>query len=821
MKRFSQWSLRTKLATALSAFLGVISLAIYVEVPSRLRTQAVAATLENAFTMTEMTAFDLGAALYFEDGPGLEESLGAVRRNADLVYVMVTDRGGRLAAGFNMDLAERIGSRAIRMEPRRLGVIPPGTPKPRSEGGFSADDRVYQVASPVSYNGRDIGRVTVGLSLDRLNGEIAGTRRTIAIVCLVIFLAGIVAVFGLSTIFTEPLGRIVAASQVIAAGDLSARAPVRHDDEVGRLASAFNGMVERLEAAQRELASRNRGLEERYRLFVERNLAGVYVETAGGRSLDCNDACARLFGYDSARQFLEEGATIATEDPGDREALLVRLRHEGAVANHEVALRRRDGQVVWALESVRLIDGGPGEEAILEGILLDITDRKKAAQEIERRAMHDELTLLPNRNLFADRMGVALSLARRTQATPAILFLDVDDLKVVNDTLGHATGDLLLRMIADRLRACLREGDTVARVGGDEFTVLLPGVPGEEEAADVARKILAKVSEPYFVAEDELHVTASVGVAIYPRNGETPENLLRSADSAMYRVKVAGGNGFELAERVPSRKALGRLSLEEELRRGLERGEFVLHYQPQVNIRTNAIVGFEALVRWNHPEQVLVQPKGFISLAEYSGLIIPIGEWVLHEACRQMKVWQNSGLTELNVAVNVSARQFYQRDFMGMVRRVLKKSGLRPGSLEIEITESLAIQKSDWSNRILEELKEMGVGIALDDFGTGQSSLSYLRRFPIDSVKIDQSFVRDLTQNANVDSIVIATLLLANRIALRTVAEGVETTGQLEFLREHGCREMQGYLVSRALPAAEIEERFLRPLLVRGAGAGA
>jgi diguanylate cyclase (GGDEF)-like protein/PAS domain S-box-containing protein len=813
VRPFSQWSLRTKLAAALSAFLGVISLSIFVELPARLRSQAVSATVENAFTMTELAAFDLGAALFFEDGPGLEESLSAVRRDADLVYVVVTDRGGRVAAGFNADLAERSGYRSIPMAPRRLGAIPPGAPKPRSEGGFAPDDRVYQVSSPVSYNGRDIGRVTLGLSLDRLNAEIAGSRRTIALVCLVIFLTGIATVFALSTVFTEPLGRIVAASQVIAGGDLTARAPVRHDDEVGRLARAFNGMVDRLEAAQRELASRNRGLEERYRLFVERNLAGVYVVTADGRPLDCNDACARLFGFESAREFLEEGGAIATVDPGDRAALLVRLRHEGAVSNHEVALRRRDGQVVWALESVRLIDEGPGEEAILEGILLDITDRKRAELEVERRALHDELTLLPNRNLFGDRLGVALSLARRTQATPAVLFLDVDDLKVVNDTLGHGTGDLLLRMIADRLRACLREGDTVARIGGDEFTILLPAVPGENEAVDVARKILEKLSEPYFVADDELHVTASVGVAMYPKNGETPESLLRSADSAMYRVKVAGGNGLEIAEQVPSQKALGRLSLEEELRRGLERGEFVLHYQPQVNIRTNAIVGFEALVRWNHPEQILVEPKGFISLAEYSGLIIPIGEWVLHEACRQMKDWEDRGLEGLSVAVNVSARQFYQRDFMGMVRRVLRKTGLRPGSLELEITESLAVQKSDWSNRILDELKEMGVGIALDDFGTGQSSLSYLRRFPIDSVKIDQSFVKDLTRNSNVDSIVIATLLLANRIALRTVAEGVETAGQLEFLREHGCLEMQGYLVSRALPANELEERFIRPLL--------
>ncbi len=811
MTRFSKWPLRTKLAVVLSILIGVISLAVFIEEPARLRSQAFSLTAENSFTTTEMAAFDVGAALFFRDAPSLEESLNAVRRDANVVWVAVKDAEGKLVAGFNEELARRSGA-AIAMAPRRLGAVPPGAPAPRSSGGLSADGRVYQVTAPVAYNGRDIGTLTVGFSLDGLNAEIARSRREIALLCLVIFLLGIATVFALSTVFTEPLGRIVAASQLIAGGDLTARAPVRHDDEVGRLARAFNGMVDRLEAAQRELASRNRGLEERYRLFVERNLAGVYVETAGGHVIDCNDACARLLGWASAAEFLERGGTIKTVEPGGREALLARLRHEGAVANHEVELERRDGSTLWALENVRLIGEGHGEDDVLEGIFLDITDRKSAEREIERRALHDELTGLPNRNLFADRLAFALSLARRTGQTPAVLFLDVDDLKVVNDTLGHATGDALLRMLADRLRACLREGDTVARIGGDEFTVLLPAVPAEEAATDVARKILEKVSEPFFVGDDEIHVRASVGVAVYPRHGESPESLLRAADGAMYRVKVAGGCGFELAERVETPQGPGRLSLEEELRRGLERGEFVLHYQPQVNIRSGTIVGFEALVRWHHPEQLLVEPKGFISLAEYSGLIIPIGEWVLFEACRQMKAWRDEGLAGMKVSVNVSSRQFYQRDFMGMVRRVLRKTGLPPGSLELEITESLAIQKSDWSAKILEELKEMGVGIALDDFGTGQSSLSYLRRFPIDSVKIDKSFVQDLTRNANVDSIVIATLLLANRIALRTIAEGVETDGQLAFLREHGCLEMQGYLVSRALPAAEIEDRFLKPL---------
>jgi diguanylate cyclase (GGDEF)-like protein len=399
------------------------------------------------------------------------------------------------------------------------------------------------------------------------------------------------------------------------------------------------------------------------------------------------------------------------------------------------------------------------------------------------------------------------------------MFVDLDDLKIVNDTVGHATGDQLLRMVAERLTGSVRKEDTVARVGGDEFTVLLPQVASDEAAADLARKILERLSEPYIVGGDELRVTASIGIAVFPKHGDSPDSLLKSADGAMYRVKVKGGNGCQVSSQFAKRKGPGRLSLEEELRRALEHEEFELHYQPQVDLETGSITATEALIRWRHPEQVLIQPAGFISLAEYTGLIIPIGEWVLYEACRQMKAWQNAGLPSMRVAVNVSARQFYRRDFIGVIDRLLRKADLEPGSLELEITESLAMQKSDRSIRMLQKLKEMGVSIALDDFGTGQSSLSYLHRFPIDTVKIDRSFVQDLTKNTSVDSIVIATLLLANRIGLRTVAEGVENEAQREFLKEFGCKEFQGFLFSRPLPAEALERRYFGPLIAkRGSG---
>jgi diguanylate cyclase (GGDEF)-like protein/PAS domain S-box-containing protein len=843
VKRFSRWSVRTKLVAVISAFIGLISLAIFIDVPVRLRRQAVTSVVEKTHALTEMAAFNVGAALYFEDRVGVAESLAAVRANADLVYIVVFDQSGHVLESFNRELAERYGFEEIVMTPRARGGGPPGAPLPRTEGGFSSDDRIYQARSPVTYNGRGVGRIYLGLSLDRLNTEVGRSRATIALVSLLIFVIGMITVFALSTVVTEPLGRIVKTAQLIAAGDLSSRAPVRFDDEVGRLARSFNEMVDKLGTAQRELADLNRDLErrvdvrtrelkgeiedrkrvekalrlseERYRLLIERNLAGVYVTTEEGRVLTCNDAFARLLGYESGRGLLEEEGSFPYFDAGDRTRLLKRLRQEGAVSNREVRLQDREGQAVWALENVRLVEGDAGEPAILEGILLDITDHKLAEQETEHRALHDALTQLPNRTLLNDRIEVALAMARRAGVIPAIMFLDVDELKVINDTLGHATGDQLLRMVAERLTGSLREEDTVARVGGDEFTVLLPVVASEEAAVDVARKILERLSEPYIVGGDELHVTVSIGVAIFPKHGDSPDRLLKSADGAMYGVKVAGGNGVQVSSQLADRKALGRLSLEEELRRALEHEEFELHYQPQVDLETRSITGIEALVRWRHPDQVLIEPAGFISLAEYTGLIIPIGEWILYEACRQMKEWQNAGLPSMRVAVNISARQFYQRDFIGVIDRILRRAGLEAGRLELEITESLAMQKSDWSIRMLEKLKEMGVSIALDDFGTGQSSLSYLRRFPIDTLKIDQTFVLDLTKNTSVDSIVIATLLLANRIGLRTVAEGVETEGQFQFLKEFGCKEFQGYLFSRPLPAEALERQYFGPLMAK------
>lgn len=844
MKLFSRWSLRTKLSVVVSAVIGLVSLAIFVDVPSRLRAQALEEVVDKAHTLAAMSAVNAGSALASEDRSGVEEALAAVRQNADLVYELVFDGSGRVVAAFNRDLAERYGFRAIPMAPRARGAVPPGAAARRTVGGFSPDDRAYQVEAPVVHRGRRVGQLYLALSLDGLNAEIRRSRSRIALLSLVIFVFGVAAVFGLSTLVTGPLSRIASTTRAIADGDIGSRAPVRFDDEVGRLAGSFNEMVDRLQSAHRELADLNRSLEQRvrdrtrelteeveerrrvesalrkseekHRLFLERNLAGVYVADESGTLLTCNDACARLIGYESGAELVSNGGAIETWDPRDRVLLLEKLRREGVVSNQEVALRTRTGEQVWALENVRMIPGAPGGAAVLEGILLDINDRKRTQQEIENRALFDGLTGLPNRLLFQDRIRVAVAHARRSRATLAVMFLDLDDLKVINDTLGHSTGDQLLVLMAKRLKACLRAEDTFARMGGDEFVVLLPATSDEASAEDVAEKILVRASEPYLVGDEELHTSVSIGVALFPRDGEDPDSLLKAADAAMYRVKLSGGNRVQLASRFESVVAPGRYSLEEQLESAIRREEFVAFYQPQVDVRNRNVVGYEALVRWRHPEGTIVQPSGFIALAEQTGRIIPIGEIMLRQACRHIVALHAGGRPGLRVGVNVSPRQFYQRDFIGMVRRVLEETGLEPRLLELEITESLALQRTDRSMQMLRELKNIGVGIAMDDFGTGQSSLTYLHRFPIDAVKIDQSFVREVGRHRNVDAIVIATLLLANRIEIRTVAEGVETEVQRVFLEENGCREMQGYLVSPPLPAEEVEIAVAPPPLSPG-----
>ena len=441
-----------------------------------------------------------------------------------------------------------------------------------------------------------------------------------------------------------------------------------------------------------------------------------------------------------------------------------------------------------------------------------LEDEREASElatvEMEHLAYHDALTGLPNRPLFIDRLIVALAQASRSDQKLAVFFLDLDRFKDINDSIGHSTGDVLLKAVAERIRRCIREGDTVARFGGDEFTLLIPRIDNVEDAAKIAQKILETLKIPFAIADHELFVTTSIGISVYPTDGVDPETLVRNADTAMYRAKDQGRDNYQLYAPAMNARALERLALENMLRKALSHRELVLFYQPVADMRTKSIVGVEALIRWNHPEMGLVSPAHFISVAESSGLIIPIGEWVLRTACRQTKHWQKRINPHMTVAVNLSARQFQQANLAEQVAEALEETGLEAKYLELEITESNAMQNAENTIYTLRDLKALGVRIAMDDFGTGYSSLSYLKRFPIDTLKLDQSFVREITTDPSDAAIVTAVIAMAHSLDLKVIGEGVETNEQFAFLQQQRCDYMQGYLFS-APQAAESLEPYL------------
>ena len=449
-----------------------------------------------------------------------------------------------------------------------------------------------------------------------------------------------------------------------------------------------------------------------------------------------------------------------------------------------------------------------GEIVGVIGLIRDVTQRKEAEQQIEYQAYHDALTGLANRRLFQEHLSLALALAQRRTSTVAVLFLDLDHFKVINDSLGHTIGDELLREISRRLRGSVREGDTVARVGGDEFTVVLQELPGGDAAAVVAQKILRTVAEPIEIGGHRLYVTTSIGITLFPEDGDDAETLLRHADTAMYRAKAEGRNTYQMATRELSRTTHERMMLENGLHHALEHGEFALLYQPQIESDDGelSIVGMEALLRWNHPQRGVVTPEHFIGLAEDRGLILPIGDWVIREACHAARRFHDHGFPRFRVAVNLSARQFRDPSLLSTVESALADSGIDPRTLELEITESVAMQDVELTMSALTEFRKRGVTIAIDDFGTGHSSLSYLKRFPIDALKIDKGFVLDLPDKFEDAAIVSSVIQLANGLGLRVIAEGVEKREQLDFLRDAGCRELQGYYFSYPVPLEEVEK---------------
>lgn len=450
--------------------------------------------------------------------------------------------------------------------------------------------------------------------------------------------------------------------------------------------------------------------------------------------------------------------------------------------------------------SPTVLDGRPMLLVIAE----DVTRYKSIEEDLLHLASHDALTGLPNRTLLRERLARAITVSHRTNRMVAVMFIDLDRFKNINDSLGHGAGDKVIVETARRLSGCLRDCDTVARLGGDEFVVVLGEVARIENVARVAQKILAAMRVPMELHGQEVSTLGSIGVSMFPKDGMDIETLLMNADVAMYQAKDAGRGTFQFYAQEMNAQTLERLRLEGGLRRALERSEFVLHYQPQVDLRTGAVVGFEALLRWQPPGQKMVLPSDFIPIAEDTGLIVPIGEWVIRSACAQLRAWHDMGYSSLHVAVNLSARQFQQPDLAEMVAAILEQTGCDPSMLELELTESMIMKSPEVAIATQRKLTAMGVKLAIDDFGTGYSSLNYLKRFPIHALKIDQSFVRDLTTDQNDATIAKAVIALAHSMQLKVLAEGVETPEQLAFLREHHCDLMQGYHFSKPVPADQV-----------------
>jgi diguanylate cyclase (GGDEF)-like protein/PAS domain S-box-containing protein len=729
----------------------------------------------------------------------LESIVDDLGRRPDVIYIGVLDWDGSLivgsiASGPDARILEAI-SRTARVERRRAFQV--------------GADGLY-VSAPVAFRSGLTGAVSVGLSRDGMLAQAAALRERTIYLAMLFLSAGMLLTYLLMRRITRPLAQLIESTKAVSLGRLDARITVQSRDELRQLADAFNRMLDRLDATT---VSRD------YMTDILQSMSeALVVLSRDGRISLANRAMCRLVGHSERelRGMLFE-RLLAGQAGARAIDLTGTLQRDGVLDHVESNYLHRSGHPIAVLVSGALMRAADGAVQAMICIAQDNRERKRHEEQVRQLAYFDAVTGLPNRVQFHHALDAALQEARRHGTKLAVLFLDVDRFKRINDTLGHAKGDHLLQIFAERLAHGVRRSDTVARgdwqgedstvarLGGDEFTILLRQIESGDDAARVAGRILEALNAPFDLGGHEVVVDASIGIALYPDDGRNADGLLMHADLAMYHAKARGRANFQFYHRELNAKAMERLWLESELRRALLLEQLSLEFQPQLDLALDTVIGVEALLRWHHPERGRIPPDKFIPLAEESGLIGPIGLWVLNSACAQARAWLDQGLGEIRVAVNISSEQLRHAHFVDQVAQALAASGLPPRLLELEITESTAMAEPEIMVPRLTELKGMGVDLAIDDFGTGYSSLTYLQRFPLDRLKIDRSFVRHVVSSTNDAGIVTAIIAMAHRLSFEVIAEGVETEDQLDFLRAHGCDQVQGYLASPPLTA----ERFV------------
>lgn len=563
--------------------------------------------------------------------------------------------------------------------------------------------------------------------------------------------------------------------------------------------------------ARKQMEDELKRSEEKYRIIAENTSDIISIINLDGEFLYLSPSHKRVWEHTVPDEEINNLFEWIVED--DRDIFAYAIQHAFSTRKEymvECRINTQRNDVIWTESKINPIMDEEGNVTKLLLITRDVTDRKQSEETIHHLAYHDALTDLPNRRMYVQQLSKEMMQAKRFQSSLAVLFLDLDRFKDVNDSFGHDVGDMLLIEASKRLQACLKPGDVVARLGGDEFTIMQNQLLDRNEATALAEQIMYQLQRPFELDGHVFNVSCSIGIALYPQDGDNPEDLLKRADTALYTVKSRGKNGYDFFDPSMEAKSLERILMENEMRKAIEQEQFQIYYQPKIDIATSAMTGMEALVRWVHPELGIIPPNRFIPIAEETGMILALGEWILKQACKQNKNWHDQGYT-LKVSVNLSARQIYQKDLVEMIKDILQETKLSPHWLELEITESIFV-KMEEATAVLQQIRDIGIQISIDDFGTGYSSFSYIKSLPVDTIKIDASFIRDIHHNQESQAIVKAIVTIAQSLNMNVIAEGIELHDQVAALKENGCDHGQGYLFSKPLPTDDFDQLLRQEL---------